>query len=67
MGDGLHDHSLDGGHSVEHSITNSPRRGGADGGVYGDTLKGGTSGPFVEGFGNTLETENINVQDGGTL
>ena len=65
MGDGLHDHSLDGGLSVEHSITNSPRR-GADG-AYGETLKGGTSGPFVEGFGNTLETENINVQDGGTL
>ena len=56
MGDGLHDHSLDGGHSVENSITNSPRRGME----AGETLKGG-SGPFVEGFGNTLETENINV------
>jgi|LauGreDrversion4_2_1035121.scaffolds.fasta_scaffold703469_1 hypothetical protein len=57
MGDGLHDHSLDGGRSVENSITNSPRR-GMEG---GETLKGGNSGPFVEGFGNTLETENINV------
>lgn len=55
MGDGLHDHSLDGGRSVENSITNSPRR-GMEG---GETLKG--SGPFVEGLGNTLETENINV------
>jgi len=57
MGDGLHDHSLDGGRSVENSITNSPRRGME----AGETLKGGASGPFVEGFGNTLETENINV------
>jgi hypothetical protein len=66
MGDGLHDHSLDGGHSVEQSITNSPRR-GQEGG-YGETMKGGASGgPFGEGFGDTLATENINVQDGGTL
>ena len=65
MGDGLHDHSLDGGHSVEHSLSNSPRRG--PDGAFGETLKGGTIGPFVEGFGNTLEGENINVQDGATL
>jgi hypothetical protein len=57
----IHEHSIEeGGASMEGSVNNSPRRGEGP----GETLKGGQSHPYIEGFTNTQETNNINHQDG---